>query len=39
VALDRALGQDQPLGDLPVGQRSGDQPGDLALPRGQGIGS
>ena len=32
MALHRALGEHQPVGDLPVGQGLGDQPDDLPFP-------
>jgi hypothetical protein len=35
VVLDRARAQEQPGGDLRVGQATGGQPGDLCLLRGQ----
>ena len=38
VRVDGALGDDQPLGDLPVGQSLGHQAGDLPLAAGQPAG-
>ena len=37
MRLHRPLRQDQPVGDLPVGQRLGEQGGDLAFPAGQRV--
>lgn len=37
MGLDGLLGDEQPLGDLDVGQSAGDQFEDLALTRGQGV--
>ena len=35
VRVDRALGQEEPPGDLPVAEPVGDQPGDLSLTPGK----
>ena len=37
VQLHRPLRQDQPVGDLPVGQRLGERGGDLAFPAGRRV--
>jgi hypothetical protein len=37
VGLDRLFGEDEALGDLPVGKAAGDQGENLGLPRGERV--